>query len=741
MSHQYTFKSLLLLTLLNSNITICFAQKEVETDPIDQEILNELSLENLYELPFVEIATGTAVPLEKAPSVATLITATDIQAMGANTINEVLESVPGLHIIPSTLNRTAPVYSIRGLYSANNPQILFLLNGHRIISDLYTSGVIHISQMNVENISRIEVIRGPGSAIYGADAYSGVANIITKNAKELDGFHMGARAGSNNTQNIWSQYGGRLNNNWEIALNFEFFTQDADRSRKVYNDQQSNFDALFGTNASIAPSYIDNRFDASTLNIHLNNKNWSMGLDGYFKRDSGVGAGAAQAIDHQGKDSYDQYLLTLGYKENERIENWKLAANISYFYSDASAEFTLFPEETVLPIGNDGNLFTPHNGTNCNTSLTPFGCITRFSDGVKGDPRVTSKIPSIDLTGIYEGWNNHIWRFNAGAKQEKMTTYERKNFGPGILNGTEGIVDASLTNVSNTPFVYAPDKDRTIKYLSLQDIWELNIDWTLTAGVRYDDYSDFGSTINPRVALVWTATDKLIAKLLYGTAFRAPSFQELYSQNNPIVLGNRNLDPETIKTTELALSYELANNVSTGVSIYYYNTKDMIEFIANADGSSTAQNSKDLTGKGIELDTTWRINKQWNVSANYTYQSTKNNSTHKQIAYVPKQQFFLDARWKFQPDWELSSQLNWVANREREQGDSRTDIDNYTLVNMTLRRKNISLGGSKARWELAASIKNLFDEDAYEPSNGVIINDHPLNERRIYAEIRYHLGN
>jgi len=108
---------------------------------------------------------------------------------------------------------------------------------------------------------------------------------------------------------------------------------------------------------------------------------------------------------------------------------------------------------------------------------------------------------------------------------------------------------------------------------------------------------------------------------------------------------------------------------------------------------------------------------------------------------VPKQQFYIDARYKFLPQWELSSQLNWVGDRERSTGDFRDDIKDYTLVNLTLRRNKFSFGDSGKNWEFAATIKNLFDKKVYEPSDGSITDDYPLNERRFYAEIRYHLAN
>ena len=183
-----------LIALCNST----FAQ------PINDPIAEELSLEALYSLPFIDIATGYAVPLEKAPSVATLITAEDIQAMGALTLDEVLEAVPGLHVQPSSIE-SHNNFSIRGMNTSFNPQVLTLLNGYRISADAPSAAFPSSGRINVQNISRIEVIRGPGSAIYGADAFSGVINIITKNARDIDGLRVGGRGGSFQTKNIWGQ--------------------------------------------------------------------------------------------------------------------------------------------------------------------------------------------------------------------------------------------------------------------------------------------------------------------------------------------------------------------------------------------------------------------------------------------------------------------------------------------------------------------------------------------------------
>jgi len=701
----------------------CFSQSinAAEEKYVFDPIADELSIEALYDLPIIDIATGYAVPLKKAPSVATVITSDDIEAMGALSIEEVLEAVPGLHARPSTITG-ANVFSIRGIHTSQTPQVLILLNGHRISSDISGGVFPSTAFINVQNISRVEVVRGPGSAVYGADAFSGVINIVTKNARDMNGYNAGIRGGSFNTKNIWGQYGGEIGAGWRMAVNLEYMNQGADSSRIVNSDSQTGLDALFGTSASLTPGYMDRRYRSTTYNVHVENNHWKIGLDGWAQRDIGQGAGVAQAIDNKGNADIDQYLFTSEYSNKDWFENLDFTAKFSYQKTNQQYNLNIFPPGNVSLIGADGNLFT-----------APFNAVL-FPDGVIGNPGRESTIPQLDLTFLYSGFAQHTLRFNVGGRKEKLEANESKNFGPGIIDGTEGVVTAA--DISNTDFVYLPDKSRTVKYISIQDVWEMGVDWTLTAGVRYDDYSDFGGTTNPRVAVVWTPRADLVTKLLYGRAFRAPSFVELYGQHNPIMLGNTQLKPETVNTLELVFDYEMSHNLKTNLSLYHYKTKDMIDHVANADGSKTAQNIHNLKGQGVELEGKLKLNKQWTITANYAYQKTINEDTDQQQAYIPKQQFYLDARWAFKPNWLASTQVSWIGDRERAASDARSDVEDYTLVNLSLRRKNIA-----KNWEIAASIKNVFDKDIREPSDGSIAEDYPMNERSFFAEIRYNLTN
>lgn len=703
------------------------------------EDIDFLSL-SLAELRTVKIATGTSINIQQAPAMASLISADDIRAMGASTIDEVLESIPGLHVIPSTLNRTLPSYTFRGIYSGQNPQVLFMLNGYVMYSSLYNGGVQFISEMNVNNISHIEVVRGPGSAIYGADAYSGVVNFVTKTAAQYGGLNLGIRGGTHNTKNAWLQYGGKLDGEWDINLYIESYRKNADKTRIAEVDFQATFDAIFGTNASLAPSYIDDRRNTTSYGATISNENWSMGINGHEKRNAGVGAGAAQAIDHYGYDDYRYYIFNLAYQNNNLVNDWNFEGQFSYNYAKSSSSFVLLPPNTVLPVGNDGNVFTEHDGIGCLTANIPtIGCVTTFSDGLIGNPNNRSRVSTIDTIAHYKGWETHQIRVNLGSKNEHLTASETKNFGPGVLDsftlaGTNNpvVVSGAVTNVTGTDYIYIKDQTRQVNYLSLQDIWKIAPDLTLTSGVRFDHYDDFGSTTNLRLALVWNSTEKLITKLLYGEAFRAPSFSDLYAKNNPVSLGNENLVPEEISTTELSFNYTFSQFFSGQMNLYHYRTRNMIEVVSDAQGVGTAQNNKNLTGKGFEVNASWRPSEVIEVSANYFNQSTKNNIHNKQVEYVPQQQFYFDTRWKISKNWMLSGQLNWISDRERSASDTRDRIEDYKLVNTTLRH----LG---THWEIALIVKNLLDSETYEPTDGKIVNDYRMHERRVYLELSYHL--
>ena len=678
---------------------------------------------------FVSIATGQQQSLSEAPAVATVITAQQIEAMGAVNLDQVLETVPGLHVSLSSY-RFSPIYSMRGIHTDKNPQVLMLVNGVPL-TQLYFGDRGARNTLPVSNIARVEVIRGPGSAVYGADAFSGVINVITKNREQIAGTELGVRAGSFGTREAWLLNGSR----WgevDFTLSLNLLTTDGDSSRVIAADSQSTFDSIIGTSASLAPGSPDTDESRSDLRIEF-------GWNGFkfaawnWRQKSGVGPGLALALDPEGAAETNNYLIDFSYANNASIDNWEFEVKLVYADINTKSEQTLFPAGAVLPLGNDGNI----------SPKEPIG-LGVFAQGLIGNPEVYEEHQRFDGFTYYTGFSRHNIRMAAGLSYAQLRGKETKNYGPGVIDPVLPfqVVDGSLTSVTGTPYIFIPDENRRVYYGSLQDEWSIASDWNLTIGIRYDHYSDFGSTVNPRAALVWNARQELTAKLLYGRAFRAPSFAELFVINNPVALGNSDLEPETINTYELAFDYRPTYDLRTGLNIFYYQIENLIRFEPGTvrDGSQQAQNTDGQTGYGFELEAEWHIHSSVALTGHYAFQRSRYDDIDADVGHAPGHQLYGNIRWTFAPGWEVSALAKWVADRQRDPGDQRNVIDDYTMASLVLRRSNII-----NHLDLSLVVQNLFDVDAYEPSPGqvgvpggsLVPGDFPLAARGIYGAIGY----
>ena len=674
----------------------------------------------------VEIATGSKKQFHLLPSVASIITSQDIDEMGALYLSEVLESVPGLHVIPSASTRLTPTFSVRGVHTGFNPQILVLMNGTEFKHPT-SSALTYSFRYPVQNIERIEVIRGPGSAIYGADAYSGVINIITKKPVKNTTANVGITAGTFSTSDIWA------NINWvkddlKVGLSINKYKTDGDKDRIISSDLQTNFDGIFGTSASLAPNYLPTQADVTNMHFDLMWKGWTMENWYWSLKNAGQGNGATQTLDHGGEENADSSLSKLS---NQTVinENWQLNSNISHYKTEADSFLVLFPENSKIPIGDDGNLFTP------NLPGVEGGGLVSFTEGVIGNPIPSLAEIRINFAGTYSGVENHYIRMGAGWVQSKLTAEEFKNFGPGILDGERfrDEVDGTLTNVTGTENIYVNDKTRKVNYFTLQDEWKIANDLELTLGLRYDDYSDFGDTVNPRAALVWQTRHNLTTKLMYGSAFRAPSFSELFLINNPASLGNKNLKPEEIDTYELVFDYRPSLDTKLSANFFKYKATDLIVRVKDQPPATTttSQNVRDLDGNGFELEFNWKISENISWDSSFSYQNAEDNELKTTIADTPSKQFYTDLRMRIYEDWKVTAQLNYVMDRSRVIGDKRSSLDDYTVINLTaiyLPINNI---------EFKFSIKNLLDESYYESTNGTIPDDIPMEGRSMFATATY----
>jgi len=200
--------------MLFSHLTLALTQEEQQR----LEKLLDLSLEDVMEVETTlddgfdvfagtvkKVVAGQAQSTRIGPAVTTLITAHDIEAIGAHTLDEVLSRVPGFYVSKRSSNSSS--------------EVLFLLNGTPL------NGYFGLEPVIVENIARVEIIRGPGSALYGANGFAGVINIVTKTALEIGGTEVGFRRGSYDTTTSWLSH-GRNFGKFQLATALAYSTTD-----------------------------------------------------------------------------------------------------------------------------------------------------------------------------------------------------------------------------------------------------------------------------------------------------------------------------------------------------------------------------------------------------------------------------------------------------------------------------------------------------------------------------------
>jgi iron complex outermembrane receptor protein len=233
---------------------------------------------------------------------------------------------------------------------------------------------------------------------------------------------------------------------------------------------------------------------------------------------------------------------------------------------------------------------------------------------------------------------------------------------------------------------------------------------------------------------VWQTSYALTTKLLYGRAFRAPSFGELYNVNNPASLGNPSLKPETIDTVELGLDWDGGRGLRAAVNVYHYRMRDIIRFAADPAPATSfsAQNTGEQTGQGLEAELAWQASRRLRLSGNYAYQQSTDDATDQDVGFAPTHMVYARADWTFTPQWSLSGQSTGVFDRKRAPGDSRSQIDDYVAFDLTLRGQHL-LGDE---WGMRLSARNLFNSDVREPSASALIpNDLPMAGRNMFVEI------
>ncbi|HYD93934.1 MAG TPA: TonB-dependent receptor [Noviherbaspirillum sp.] len=606
--------------------TALSSQAAYADDP--QVDLAALPIEQLLSLE-VYSASRFVQKLSEAPSAVSVVTAADIKAFGWRTLSDILRSMRGLYV---SNDRNYSYLGARGFLRPGdyNTRFLLLVDGNRNNDAVFDQAATGTEFMlDVDLIERVEFVPGPGSSIYGANAFFGVVNIITRRGRDMDGAQASVEVGSDGMRKARASYGLRDDGGAEVLLAASRYRRD--------------------------------------------------GADLYFPEfDSpATGNGVARRLDHDRSDSVfmkgslGPFSLSVAHSERSKGVP---TASFSQVFNDPRSR--TIDAHTFVDAGYRLQLAADTEFS----SRLHWGRYEYQGDYVYDLPPL---IVNRDVA------NAHWW----GAEAKLVTTrHAGHKLVMGVEHQNDYRREQINFDIDPFQPLLNDRRAGRRTGIYLQDEYTLRPDVLFNAGGRYDHDSATGQhQFNPRLALIWKATPATTLKALYGTAFRAPNAYELY-YDLPGAGGqkaNPSLKAERIRTQELSAEHHLSPNTRVTASLFRNTVSDLITQTEDpADGLLVFRNLNRAVAHGTEVE----LEKAWSGGAvlrtGYSWQKAR-GAGGGDLVNSPRHlaKFNLSAPL-LRTGWRAGAEAQYVGRRLTLRGETA----GYWLANLTLSALRLAPG-------------------------------------------------
>ncbi len=605
---------------------------------------------SIAELSSVKIDTvyGASKVTEKlsdAPSSVTLVTREEIARFGYRTLADILRSARSFDV---TYDRNYSYTGVRGFTSLGDygSRTLLLVDGHRMNDPIFdTASVGTEGLVDVDLIERVELIRGAGSAIYGSNAFFGVINVITRSGASVNGVEGSVSGGSLDTYSGRITMGKKLANGVDYLLSATTYASEG-QSRLFYREFNSP-----ATNRGFALNKDGDRYWSMLGKLSYGDFTLQ---SGYVTREKDIPTGSYGSVFNLRNSTTD----SRGYVElryaHETDAGWALAGRVHYDIYDYSggARYDL----GIGRVHNDDSARARWWGAEATASRTFF----------------------------------NTFRFSLGTEIRKSTELRQRNYDTSPF--------ANYLDVNGEQLVLGTYADGR---------WEMTKSLSLSAGVRWDHYNSFGSTVNPRAALVWKPREGSTLKLIYGEAFRAPNSYQL-DYTGPGQRANPSLQPETIRSYEAVAEQFFGTHWHGTVSLFRNEIAGLIDTEENLRGDFIFANSGDTRVNGIEAEIEGKWDNGMMVRASYTRQDAVSGMTGERLVNSPKTVVKAHVSAPLFRDKLFGSIELLYASDRVTLGNHRTG--DAWLMNATLYSHEIAPG-----LELSASVYNVLDRKFSTP--------------------------
>ena len=506
--------------------------------------LSSMSIEDLMKIE-VTCATKTPTTVSDSPAFVTVITQDDIHRFGYRTLGEVLERIPGMYV---SSDRNYDYIGVRGIARPGdyNTRVLLLVDGHRINDPIYDCAAIGEDfAVDIESIDRIEVAKGPGSALWGTNAILGVINVVTKKSAGIRSFRFIPEYGSNKRAKGFLEYADSYPNGLDVIAAFSALSCRGEKS--IYFPE---FDDP-STNNGVAENIDDEQ--AHRAFVAASYKNLSLLYSRGYRRKTVPTASFGTIFNLDGTYTVDKReFLELTYQKTVRPEtNGTALLRLNYDTYQYHGDY-------LYDYGED----TPVVQKDLGDSKW-WSAEMRYSEQTSDKLALIFGLEHIDMYKVLQ--ENH----------DDEPYYKQ-------------YVNVRSSNQLDS--IYA------------QGTLDLSRKFHLVAGTRWDHYSRSGDAWSPRLALLYEASAQSTFKFLFGKAFRAPNeYERNYNAPDWEYIPNPNLSPERSTTYELVWDYRVNRNSRMVVSLFSQKIADIITQTETEDGAIQFQNLDSAESRGFEF--------------------------------------------------------------------------------------------------------------------------------------------
>lgn len=586
------------------------------------------------------VVEGEAV--EKSATV-TVVTAKQIKDRGVRTVAQALEMVPGTHVRVG--GKSEAYIRIRGF---RQREIAVLIDGIPVSSPY--DGQLDLSNLPVQTIERIDIVKGASSVLYGANAMGGVINIITRKTGGKKRFQLNGEYGTGKSYQLGTVLQGQLGK-------IRYFVGGTYRDTDHYplsNDYESALNQDNGQR--------DNSDKSSwTGRVNLD---WDMGPDA----SAGIGfthIGLEKGLPHHESDNKAKFW---------RFSDWQEGV-LDFFFRKRFKSLTI---ESKVFYQYFRNVLDGYDDVTYSTQESKYGFTDTLRDHALGG----------DLFFRFRAGESHL--FKSALRFRRDSHRQQKDTGEDWLRYNINTLSLPLEGEWNV------NKQLTLVYGASLDLMFFKAE---TTGEEKNK-----TAVNPQVSLLWSPVEKLRFKGSVSMKTRFPSMKELFSTTS----GNPNLDPMKNTGLEAGVEYMASDRLTIGLVGFHNNIRDLINRVNKNDPYI---NIDKALFKGFEIDLNWRWSQFNRFYAAYTHLSAldKSEDSTTYIQYRPKHKVDAGVFVQLPSRFRLNLNSSYVSSQlYYDDDDQEQALESYMLLDIRLSRR---MGRGV---ELYVTAMNLFDANYYE---------------------------